>query len=129
MNPSKARQRLRQLQEELPALLEPFFTRGRLFPGYVYSSQRRCGRASCRCARGELHQGTSVSFVEEGRHYCYSLTAAQRGQVEPLAQSYRQFREAGREVRRTLQEVLALVEDLEASLRVSPSEYVAKMKG
>lgn len=128
MTPSKARQRLRQLQQKLPDLLDPFFTRHRLFPGGVYSTQRRCGRANCRCARGERHQGTSVSFVEQGHSYCDRLTASQRATVEPLAQSYRQFREARREVRRTLHEILSLVEELEASLRVSPSEYVAELK-
>ena len=127
MNPSKARQRLRQLQEELPALLEPFFTRDRLFPGCVYTTQRRCGRPNGRCARGQLRPGTSVSFTENGRPRSYRLTAEQRQPLEPLARHYRRFREARRQVRQRLQELLRLVDGLEERLRVSPSEYLAKV--
>jgi len=42
------RARRRRLARELPDLEE-------LLRGSVLSQQRRCGKAGCRCARGELH--------------------------------------------------------------------------
>ena len=128
MSPSKARQKLRHIQQQLPELLTPFLQRDPLLPAYVYATQRKCGNPNCRCAKGQLHPGHSISFEEQGRRRCYSLTEAQRERLQPWAENYRRFRQARREFRRMLEEAQGLIAEIEEALRRSPSECVAKVK-
>ena len=128
MSPSKARQKLRHLQQQLPKRLAPFFQRDPLLPAYIYDTQRKCGNPKCRCAHGQLHPGRSICFEEDGRRQCYSLTPDQRGQLQPWAENYRRFRQARRELRRTAQDAFDLIDQIELALRRSPSECVAQVK-
>ena len=128
MTPSKARQKLRHIQEQLPELLQPFFTRYPLLPAYVYATQRKCGNPRCRCARGELHPRHSICFQDQGQRRCYSLTPEQRTQLQPQTDNYRRFREARRQLRRTVQDAFELIDSLERALSGSPEQAVAQVK-
>lgn len=50
-----------------------FLRRGRIpedgLPGSLSESQTRCGKTSCRCARGEGHTAWSLTFRAGGRTY------------------------------------------------------------
>ena len=128
MSPSKARQKLRQIQERMPKLLEPFFTRERLLPAYVYASPRKCGKPTCRCAQGQLHPRHSICFEHQGQRRCYSLTDDQRQALQPPAENYRRFREARRQLRQTLQDAVQLIDTLEHALCVPPQDQVDQVK-
>ena len=128
MTPSKARQKLRHLQVQLPKLIEPFFTREPLLPAYVYATQRKCGNPQCRCAQGELHPRHCICFQDQGRRRCYSLTSEQRAQLQPRTDNYRRFREAQRQLRRTVQDAFELIQTLEQALCGSPEQAVAQVK-
>jgi hypothetical protein len=128
MTASKARQKLKQIQQKLPHMFSPFLQRDPLLPAYVYATQRKCGNPNCRCAKGQLHPGHSICFEEHGRRRCYSLTAHHRDQLGPWAENYRRFRQARRDLRRTVQQALDAIDEIEHALRRSPSECVAKVK-
>jgi len=53
-------------------------------------NRRRCGKANCRCAKGEaLHETTVLSCSEGGRTRFVTLAADQVGLVRAALERYR----------------------------------------
>src|ERR1051325_773447 len=63
-------------------------------PGSFYLMRRKCGKASCRCARGQLHPAWVLTRSEAGRHKLYSVPPDQRAQVRQLATAWRRYQRA-----------------------------------
>lgn len=63
----------------------------RLLPGSLITLRRKCGKARCRCARGELHETPALSYSVAGRTKMLTLSAEQ---VPLVAAAVARYREA-----------------------------------
>jgi hypothetical protein len=118
---SDLRSQLRQSQQELQTLLEAFLGRESLLPGSVYILRRKCGKKNCRCARGELHESTVLSYRGQGRTQNVSPPPEQIPTLRKLTGDYRHCRQARAQLVRLQQQMLKVVDALEAA-RVQQGE-------
>lgn len=88
--------------------------------GYVYHSQRRCGKPSCRCARGEPHEAWVIATKVDGKQTTRSLSPERRKRVQQLAVDYRRFRQAQGAVRKLSLELTQLGHELESLICAEP---------
>ena len=118
---SSLRSQLLKVQQQLPKLLEDCLGRESLLPGSVYTLRRKCGKSNCRCTRGQLHESTVLSYRGEGRPRNVSPPAEQLGSLRTMTQHYRRCRQARAKLVRWQQQLLKLVDALEAG-RVQQGE-------
>jgi hypothetical protein len=57
--------------------------------GSVVVHRRRCGKRNCRCAEGDLHEATVLSYSERGRTRFVMLPAAEVAAVAAAVDRYR----------------------------------------
>ena len=57
--------------------------------GSVVVHRRRCGKPNCRCADGDLHEATVLSYSERGRTRFVMLPPAQVAAVAAAVNRYR----------------------------------------
>jgi hypothetical protein len=81
-------------------------------PGSFYLMRRKCGKASCRCARGQLHPAWVLTRSEAGRHKLYSVPAEQRAQVRQRAAAWRRYQRARAQFGKQCAALLALADQL-----------------
>jgi len=121
---SSLRAQLVQAQQQLPALLEACFGREPLLPGSLYPLRRKCGKLNCRCARGELHESTVLSYRGEGRPRNISPPPEEIDALQAMTGDYRRVRQARAKLVRWQRQLLALVDELEAArVRLGQVEF------
>jgi len=125
---SALRRQLLELQQQLPSLLETFLGRQPLLPGSLYTLRRRCGKPACRCARGELHASTVLSYRGQGRPRNLALTPEQLPAVRELTDDYRRFRQARTQLLRLEREILSLIDRIEAARVEEGERRFAKLR-
>jgi hypothetical protein len=81
-------------------------------PGSFYLMRRKCGKASCRCAKGRLHPAWALTRSEAGRHKLYSVPADQRAQVRQWAAAWRRHQRARARFGKQTAAILALADQL-----------------
>lgn len=118
---SSLRLQLRQLHEQVSTLLESFLGRDPLLPGSLYTLRRRCGKPSCRCAEGELHASTVLSYRGQGRPQNITPPADRVEEVRKLTDEYRRFRQARTQLLRLQRQLRTVVDQIEAA-RVAEGE-------
>lgn len=118
---SSLRSQLKQAQQQLPGLLEDCFRREPLLPGSLYTLRRKCGKPNCRCARGEFHESTVLSYRGQGRPQNISPPPEQIESLRKMTDDYRRVRQARAKLVRWQRQLLALVDALEAA-RVQEGE-------
>jgi len=64
--------------------------------GSIVTTRRRCGTASCRCARGELHEGVALSVSLGGKTTL--VTLKDDGEVAEVAAALERYRVAAAEL-------------------------------
>lgn len=57
--------------------------------GSVVVHRRRCGKPNCRCAAGDLHEATVLSYSERGRTRFVMLPQAEVAAVAEAVDRYR----------------------------------------
>ncbi len=108
MNLSRARQKIVDYRDRIVALTEAILGRDPVFPGSVYQSNTRCGKPQCKCATTDYrHQQWVLSYVENGASRTRTLPPEIRTEVQAMADEYRRLRRAERELRKTLEDLLA----------------------
>ena len=112
---SSLRAQLRQLQQLLTDLLEPALGRQPLLPGSLYTLRRKCGKPSCRCSRGELHESTVLSYRGSGRPRNVSPAPEDLDALRTMTEHYRRCRQARAQLVRWQRQLLKLVDDLQAA--------------
>jgi hypothetical protein len=75
-----------------------------LLPGSLITLRRRCARAACRCARGELHETPALSYSVAGRTKMLTLRAED---VDAVAEAVARYRVALRELETEARDELA----------------------
>ena len=86
---SKLRQQLGRDSRALQRLLRVLQRHQPLVPGTLYLLRRKCGKAHCRCARGEPHASWVLTRSEAGQRRLYPVPKDQRGRVRSLTREYR----------------------------------------
>ena len=120
MDVSRLRQRLREAGRQFDRQLRTLLEHDPLLRGGVYRLRRRCGKAGCRCARGELHESWVWLTREQGVQRLRVVPKDQTARWRELAAYYRRFRLARRELARQYREVHRLVKLLEGARSVAP---------
>jgi hypothetical protein len=112
---SSLRLQLRQAEALLPGLLEPCFDREPLLPGSLYPLRRKCGKPSCRCTRGELHESTVLSYRGQGRSQNISPPGEHLPSLRNMTDHYRRCRQARAQLVRWFHQLLTLADELQAA--------------
>lgn len=120
MDKSQLRKQLLESQEEVVSLLQLFMQRPALIRGSVYKLRRKCGKATCRCQEGHLHESWVLSVPEQGRKRMRTVPEGKRLKWQQMADNYRCFRRARTRLIKLFAEILKLVDDLERE-RTVPS--------
>jgi len=115
---SAFRQRLWRQYRALGRLLRTMTSQGPLTPGSFYLLRRKCGKSSCRCARGQLHAVWVLTRSESGKHKLYAVPSDQRAQVRQLAAAWRRYHRARAQLIKQITALLALADKLVESQRV-----------
>ena len=120
MDASRLRQRLREARRQIDRQLNTLMEHAPLLGGSVYRLRRRCGKAGCRCARGELHESWVFLSRQKGVQRMRAVPGGQVVRWREGAEQYRRFRRARRELTRLCREVLRLAGKLERLRTVPP---------
>jgi len=115
---SALRQQMWRLYRSLEALLRTMTSQGPLFPGSFYLLKRKCGKPSCRCARGQLHTVWVLSRSEEGKHKLYSFPPEQRAEVRQRATGWRRYQRARALLLRQVNAMVALADQIAEAEKV-----------
>jgi hypothetical protein len=91
---SRLRQQLWRAYKSLGRTLRAMTPDQPMTPGSFYLMRRKCGKTSCRCARGQLHPAWVLTRSEAGRHKLYSVPPDQRAQVRQRATAWRRYQRA-----------------------------------
>jgi len=83
-----------------------------LIPGSFYLMHRKCGKPSCRCARGQLHATYVLTRSEAGRHKLYGVPATERARVRKLAVAWRRSQQARAKLHKLHAQLLALADQI-----------------
>jgi len=117
-NISALRQRLWRLHAALGRLLRTMTSQGPLTPGSFYLLRRKCGKPSCRCARGQLHAVWVLTRSQEGKHKLYTVPPAQRAQVRQRAAAWRRYQRARARFVQQRSTLLAVADQIVQSQRI-----------
>lgn len=114
---SRARRRLLETARTLLARAEKLIAeRGPLLRGAFQLRGTRCGKATCKCARGELHPTAVLVVSEDGKRRSFYVRPAERAEVQRRVERYQSFRAARAEVNRLTVEVLGAADELLSAL-------------
>ena len=111
---SSLRSELLKTQQLSPSLLQEWFEREPILPGSLYTLRRKCGKPSCHCTRGELHESTVLSYRGKGRPQNITPATEHIESVRNLTEHYRRCRKARAQLVRWQKQLLKLVDELEA---------------
>lgn len=118
---SQLRSKLQRTQQEIEQLLSDFQGRLPLLPASLYTLQRRCGKESCRCARGQLHATTVLSYRGGEKPQTITPSAAYLEDLKQITDEYRRVRQARARLVRLQRQLLAIVDQMQ-ELRVAQGE-------
>ena len=123
--PSALRQRLWRQYRAAGRLLRVMTSQGPLTQGSFYLLKRKCGKPSCRCARGQLHAVWVLTRSESGKHKLYTVPPAQRAQVRQLAAAWRRYHRARAALLQQITGLMALADQIAEAQRVEwpPSSW------
>jgi len=126
-DPSRLRQALRQTEEQHSERLKSLIDeRGPLIRGSFVVQAVPCGKARCKCLRGEPHPRAMLYVSDDGAHFSAYVPQADRERVERANRQYRRFRKARAEITKLTTRTLELTDALQAALTepYPPSERV-----
>jgi len=96
-------------------LEELILARDRLVKGTVVTVFKSCGNRNCKCRRGHKHGPfLYLSASVEGRTRTWHIPKGQEARIRTRAQSYKQFRTARERLVKIQQELVLLMNRIEA---------------
>jgi hypothetical protein len=118
------RSQLLHAQQLLPSLLEACFAREPLLPGSLYTLRRKCGKPTCHCSRGELHESTVLSYRGQGKPRNLATTPEHLPALRDMTDHYRRCRQARAQLARWQRQVLDIVDALLAArIQLGEAEF------
>lgn len=91
---SRLRQQLGLAYRALARTLHALQRDAPMIQGSLYLLRRRCGKPTCRCARGHLHATWVLTRSEAGKSRLYAVPPDQRGHLRPRTREYRRWQRA-----------------------------------
>ena len=116
MNLSIKRKRLLSLNRELNKYLEELMMRKPLMKGSLYELRSKCGKANCRCTRGELHKAMVLSWSEKGKHRIRTVGMGELYRIRELTKNYQRFRNGRAGVSRIARQIQEIADEIEKEL-------------
>lgn len=120
MDSSQLRKRLRESQGEVGDLLRLLKQRPPLIRGSVYPLRRKCGKRTCRCQEGHLHESWVLSVPAEGKKRMQTVPEGKRLSWQQMSERYRRFRHARSRLVKLFAGIINLVDELERERTVPP---------
>lgn len=117
---SKLRQQLVRMKDQPGQLLPVFLGNEPLVKGTVYPLRRRCGKPSCRCAHGKLHESLVLTASVEGRTKLQSLPEEKVERIRELTGRYQKFRTARADFVKLTTRMIRIIDAIEQLRRVNP---------
>jgi hypothetical protein len=120
---SRLRQELHRTGRQIAGVLREVMRREPMVRGIVYNLRRKCGKAGCRCGRGELHECWVFSGPDDGG--VRRLRPVPKGALSKwsvLTERYRRARKARARLVNLFAEALRIVDDLERERTVNPPQ-------
>ena len=104
--------------EELPRrFLHPLLDENPMIKGTLYPLRRKCGKPSCRCARGQLHETMILSASVSGKTKLWTIPEERVEKIRKMTKRYRDFRRARTEFVRLygqrLTQMLSIIDEIE----------------
>jgi len=112
---SRLRQSLTHLSYEIREIIGPFFSDKPVIKGSVYELKRKCGKAGCKCTKGQLHRTMVLSSSEKGRTRLRVIPHGFLLEVKTRVQRYQKLRHSRQrlgEVHRTMLQVMDEMEEM-----------------
>lgn len=110
---SRRRQRLSATAEAYQLLIEALLVeRGPLIRGSFGVRARVCGKAGCRCTRGELHESKYLSATVDGQVRLVHVPSSDEFRVAECVARYRRFQQARKKLAEIAKRQLELVDAL-----------------
>ena len=114
---SRLRQQLLRLHDQPEPLLARFMEGLPLIKGTLYVLRRKCGKPSCRCAKGQRHETMVVSALVAGKTRLWTIAPERLAEIRRQTECYRHFRRARAAFitnqRRKLTRMLMIIDALE----------------
>jgi len=120
MDKSQLRKQLQDSQREIADLLRLLKQRPSLIRGSVYPLRRKCGKATCRCQEGHLHESWVLSVPDEGRKRMRAVPKGKRLKWQQMTDRYRRYRRARARLVKLFSEILKQADELERERTVPP---------
>ncbi len=109
---SRLRQQVWRVYRALARTLRALQRDAPMVQGSLYLLRRKCGKPTCRCARGEPHPTWVLTRSEAGQHRLYPVPADQRGGLRPLTREYRRWQRTRALLVKQFGRLLALIDQL-----------------
>ena len=112
---SRIRKRIGQLARQRRAVEQVLLERSVLLKGSLVEVQRTCGKAGCKCARGQKHSCWQLSASVEGKSRTWNVPRRYVGKVKDLTGNYRRFRRARARWVQLNREMVERINEMEAA--------------
>jgi len=110
---SRIRLQLREVAGRLAANVEVFLAqRGPVVKGLFQLNGTRCGKANCKCTRGELHPTAMLVIPEKGKRRNIYVPGADRPELQRRSERYRRLRRSRAEIVKLSTDILKLTDVL-----------------
>jgi len=120
---SAARQTLRRIAEQLPKRVEAALgVRGEVMAASLSKTSKMCGKANCKCARGEKHEVYQLSWTENGRRRSTHIRRDELARVRAAVERYRRLRQSRAELIKLTSEAASLMDALVEALLIPPPD-------
>ena len=117
---SRFRQSLLLLKDQPGQFFPIFLDNQPLVKGTVYPLRRRCGKPTCSCRKGELHETQVLSASVGGRTRLWSVSAERLEDLCVLTQRYQRFRSARADFVKRYTQMVKIIDAIERLRRVKP---------
>lgn len=107
---SRLRQRKLAILRRLPRLADQL-------PGTLTQGYTRCGKRTCRCARGKGHSAWSLTYMSRGERHVERIPSGWAAEVERRVEAGREFQDAIGDVLATNAQLLVLARQQEKKLK------------
>jgi hypothetical protein len=91
-DPSKDRQRLDRIAQEIRKVMGLFCRHEPIVQGVVTTLRRACGKQGCRCKKGPLHETVVFLWRSHGRRHTQKLSQAELKILRKATRLYRALR-------------------------------------
>ena len=125
-NASKLRQQIYELQQEHARLVRRMLKSRNMIKGSVVTLARTCGKAGCKCTRGEKHTSKYLSISEGNKTRMVYLKPGMEVKVSQAVDRYRRFRQARARLVKAHKSLMDLFNLLEQIQREEPDAKAGK---